>query len=127
MLQFQSLCLENMYARQFLRDTAIYNLLIVYSFWFVCGRLKELTEQNPDNFYRTINPRSQRENLESHCDFIGTKLENTVFVENLTTGLCTVVKSLKFEKDDALLTTSLTYNAVNVLARESGDVFRYCV
>ena len=44
-------------------------------------------ESHPDRFYRCLNIQSYKENLLALCDFIGTKPENTVLLENVTTGI----------------------------------------
>jgi len=49
--------------------------------------------------------------------FVGANSRDIVFVTNATTGVNSVLRSLKFEPGDELLTTSLDYNACrNVLA-----------
>jgi isopenicillin-N epimerase len=58
------------------------------------------------------------------ADFVGANPENVVFVANATAGINTVLRSLKFEKGDELLTTDHEYNAcrnaLSVVARNSG-------
>jgi isopenicillin-N epimerase len=50
------------------------------------------------------------------AEFIGAKSRDVVFVTNATAGVNAVVRSLKFQRGDELLTTSLDYNACrNVL------------
>ena len=51
-------------------------------------------EWHPDSWFRRLNPQHHKDSLTALCKFIGTKVENTVFVENPTTGKFKVV--LKF-------------------------------
>jgi isopenicillin-N epimerase len=44
--------------------------------------------------------------------FVGADGDDIVFVNNTTTGVNTVVRSIRFEKGDEILTTDHTYNAV---------------
>lgn len=44
--------------------------------------------------------------------FLGAEPENLVFVPNATTGVSTVLRSLRFEPGDELLTTNHEYNAI---------------
>lgn len=43
--------------------------------------------------------------------FVGARAENLVFVPNATTGVNTVLRSLRFEHDDEILVTNHEYNA----------------
>jgi isopenicillin-N epimerase len=56
--------------------------------------------------------------------FIGTETEDLVFVPNATTGVNSVLRSLRFEPGDELLTTNQEYNAcrnaLNFIAEQSG-------
>ena len=58
------------------------------------------------------------------AQFIGSDAEDLVFVPNATTGVNTVLRSLRFEPGDELLTTDHEYNAcrnaINFVAERSG-------
>lgn len=58
------------------------------------------------------------------AQFVGTETEDLVFVPNATTGVNSVLHSLRFEPGDELLTTNLEYNAcrnaLNFIADRSG-------
>ena len=53
--------------------------------------------------------------------FIGADPDGVAFVTNATTGVATILRSLRFEPDDELLTTDHEYNAIgNALAFAAG-------
>lgn len=58
------------------------------------------------------------------AQFVGCEAEDLVFVPNATTGVNTVLRSLRFEPGDELLTTNHEYNAcrnaINFVAEQSG-------
>lgn len=58
------------------------------------------------------------------AQFVGSDAEELVFVPNATTGINTVLGSLRFEPGDELLTTNHEYNAcrnaINFVAEQSG-------
>ena len=58
------------------------------------------------------------------AQFVGSDIEDLVFVPNATTGVNTVLRSLRFEPGDELLTTNHEYNAccnaINFVAEQSG-------
>lgn len=58
------------------------------------------------------------------AEFVGVDTEDLVFIPNATTGVNTVLRSLRFEPGDELLTTNHEYNAcrnaLNFIAEQSG-------
>ena len=59
---------------------------IILLFCFLYYRLKEQIEAHPDDWHRRGNPRQWRQSLQAVCEFIGSRLQDTVLVENATTG-----------------------------------------
>ena len=45
-------------------------------------------------------------------------MENMVFVQNASTGIMAVLRSLKFNEDDTILMTSETYNTVEMAVKD---------
>ena len=78
-----------------------------YQYW-----QREL-ERNPVRFLQRTQPGLLTKARESLSEFIGTKAENLVFVQNATFGVNVVVRSLKLGPEDEVLTTSHEYGAVN--------------
>ena len=70
------------------------------------------TEDHPDAWFRFKNIRYWRSSLETAAEFVGAKVENLTFVQNATTGMNAVVRSVDFKKGDVLLIHNWTYNAV---------------
>ncbi|MBD1867142.1 aminotransferase class V-fold PLP-dependent enzyme [Oculatella sp. FACHB-28] len=58
------------------------------------------------------------------ANFVGAEVDDLVFVQNATTGINTVLRSLSFQPEDELLTTNQEYNAsrnaLNFVAERSG-------
>lgn len=54
---------------------------------FTLLRIRDRIEEHPDDWYRMIHPRGYMRNLKLICKFVGAKPENTVLVENVTTGI----------------------------------------
>src|SRR5919198_2157168 len=75
------------------------------------ARLRERIEREPIQFLvRELESHlaSAREELGA---FIGAEPDDLAFVSNATTGVNTVLRSLRFEPGDELLTTNQAYNA----------------
>ena len=53
---------------------------------FYHDRFREEIERNPDDWYRRRNPALNAESLKAAAGVVGAKVENLVFVENVTTG-----------------------------------------
>ncbi|CAH1785444.1 unnamed protein product [Owenia fusiformis] len=75
-------------------------------------RLRDDLERYPDKWFRITNSQLWRNSLQTICSFLGAEVENTVFVENTTTGVDSVVKSIQFQPGDAILISNVTYNAM---------------
>ena len=69
-------------------------------------------ESNPDNWFRVESRRKYDACLARVANFVGSKAQNVVFVENPTTGINAVMNSLEFNPEDTILMYSHTYNAV---------------
>lgn len=73
--------------------------------------LRERLERQPVQFLvRELEPLLD-EARETVAQFVGAKAENLVFVQNATSGVNTVLRSLKFSPGDELLVTNHEYNA----------------
>merc|ERR1719283_358248 len=76
-------------------------------------RLLNLAESHPDRWYRrTLRPLYD-EAINEVAEFVGADTNNIVFVQNATTAINTVLKSLSLGPEDVILSNSHTYNACN--------------
>lgn len=87
---------------------------------------RERMELQPLQFFvRDIEP-PYDESRATLAEFIGAEPEDLAFVPNATTGVSTVLRSLRFEPGDELLTTTHEYNAcrnaLDFVAARSGAV-----
>lgn len=78
-------------------------------------------EQQPVRFMEKIYTPALREAAGNLAAWIGAQGEDLVFVDNATTGVNAVLRSLKFEPDDEIITTSHVYNAVRQSLRFIAD------
>lgn len=69
-------------------------------------------EANPDRFLRYERPRALRAAARSLARFVHAKEEDVAFVENATSGMNAVLRSLEFRRGDEILATTHVYNAV---------------
>ncbi len=69
-------------------------------------------ERQPVYFMKRILIPALREAAEKLGSFVGAEGKNIAFVDNATTGVNAVVRSLKFEPGDEILTTNHVYGAV---------------
>ena len=69
-------------------------------------------EAFPDKWFRYEARQKYDTCLTRVANFLGSKPQNVVFVENPTTGISAVMNSLKFGPEDTILMYSHTYNAV---------------
>jgi isopenicillin-N epimerase len=86
--------------------------------------LRRLAERQPVQFFaRSLAPLLE-ESLGVLADFVGASADRVVFVPNATTGVNTVLRSLRFRRGDELLTTDHAYaacrNALDWMARREG-------
>ena len=81
-------------------------------------------EREPVEFVRRHLHRELREAAATMAAFVGARGEDLVFVENATTGVNAVVRSIlpHLKPGDELLTTSHVYNAVRQTLRYAADV-----
>ncbi len=87
-------------------------------------QLRQRMERQPLQFFaRDIEALLDAARIELAA-FVGADPENLAFVSNATTGINTVLKALRFEPDDELLTTNQEYNAcrnaLNYVAEREG-------
>ncbi len=86
--------------------------------------LRKRIERQPLQFFgRDLEGLLDRARIEL-AQFMGAEAEDLVFVPNATTGINTVLRSLRFESGDELLTTNQEYNAcrnaLNFVSDRSG-------
>ena len=74
-------------------------------------------EEHPDSWYR----RDVKPLYFAACDaaakFVGASNEEVVLVDNATTAVNTVLRSLRLEKKDGVMVTSFSYAACSIAAR----------
>ena len=75
-------------------------------------------EANPDRFLRYLLPGALRAAAGRLARFLHAKEQEVVFVENATSGVNAVLRSLEFRPGDEILATTHTYNAVRQTIRE---------
>jgi len=80
-------------------------------------RWRRRMESNPDRFLREILPGALREAAGRLARFLHANEQDLVFVENATSGVNAVLRSLEFRPGDEILATSHTYNAVRQTIR----------
>ncbi|MEM8729739.1 MAG: aminotransferase class V-fold PLP-dependent enzyme [Pseudomonadota bacterium] len=68
-------------------------------------------EAQPCQFINTIAPAAIRTAATALADFVGTRAEDTVFVENTTAGLNAVLRSVPLEEGDEIVISDHIYNA----------------
>ena len=75
-------------------------------------------EANPDRFLRYVLPGALRAAAGRLARFLHAKEQDIAFVENATSGVNAVLRSLEFRPGDEILATTHTYNAVRQTIRE---------
>ncbi len=75
-------------------------------------------EANPDRFLRYVMPGALRAAAGKLAAFMKARADDLVFVENATSGMNAVLRSLEFRRGDEILATTHTYNAVRQTIRE---------
>ncbi|XP_039255935.2 uncharacterized protein LOC120332696 isoform X1 [Styela clava] len=81
-------------------------------------------EAQPDLWFRFNLEKYYDASLTAAAEFLGVNKSNLVLVDNVTTGINTVVKCLKFEPGDQILIHTHTYNAVKNIADEQEDFIK---
>jgi isopenicillin-N epimerase len=76
-------------------------------------------EANPDRFLRYVLPGALRAAAGRLARFLHAKEQDIAFVENATSGVNAVLRSLEFRPGDEILATTHTYNAVRQTIREA--------
>ncbi|KAI9845276.1 MAG: hypothetical protein M1830_007550, partial [Pleopsidium flavum] len=72
---------------------------------------QDLAEASPDRFIRYEYPRRLDESRQAMATYLNVPVETVVFLPNATTGINTVLRSLKFEKGDKIVYFSTIYGA----------------
>lgn len=81
-------------------------------------RWRARMEANPDRFLRHVLPGALRAAAGRLARFLHAQERDVVFVENATSGVNAVLRSLDFRPGDEILATTHTYNAVRQAIRE---------
>ena len=81
-------------------------------------RWRARMEAHPDRFLRYVRPGALRAAAGSLARFVHAKERDVAFVENATSGVNAVLRSLEFRRGDEILATTHTYNAVRQTIRE---------
>jgi isopenicillin-N epimerase len=81
------------------------------------ARWRRRMEANPDRFLREILPGALRAAAARLSGFLNAKEKDLGFVENATSGVNAVLRSLAFRPGDEILATTHTYNAVRQTIR----------
>ena len=82
------------------------------------GRWRRRMEANPDRFMREILPAALRGAASRLAAFLKARERDLVFVENATSGMNAVLRSLHLRPGDEILVTSHVYNAVRQTIHE---------
>lgn len=90
--------------------------------------LRRRMEAEPVRFLDREHERRLDEALEALARFLSAEAEDLAFLPNATTGVNTVLRSLRFASSDEILTTSMEYNACrNALGLAAADGARVVV
>lgn len=81
-------------------------------------RWRQRMERNPDRFLRYELPVALRRSAAALATFLKANEKDLAFVENATSGVNAVLRSLDFRPGDEILSTTHTYNAVRQTIRE---------
>src|SRR5882672_6925831 len=76
------------------------------------ARWRDQMEANPDRFLRDVLPQALRSAAHELGRFLRAEGEDLVFVENATTAINAVLRSLDFKPGDEILINSQSYGAV---------------
>ncbi|MGC6508443.1 MAG: aminotransferase class V-fold PLP-dependent enzyme [Myxococcota bacterium] len=75
-------------------------------------KLQEELESHPVRFMSEIYPQAYKTALSPTAHFLGTSPDNIAFVTNATSGIATVLQSLRLQEGDELICTNHRYQAV---------------
>ena len=81
------------------------------------SRWRDQMEANPDHFLRDVLPGALRSAASDLGRFISARGEDLAFVENATSAINAVLRSLDFESGDEILINSQSYGAVRQAVR----------
>jgi isopenicillin-N epimerase len=81
-------------------------------------RWRKRAEANPDRFVRRVLPGALRAAAARLARFLHAREQELAFVENATSGVNAVLRSLELRRGDEILATTHTYNAVRQTIRE---------
>ena len=81
------------------------------------ARWRDQMEANPDRFLRQVLPEALRNAAGELARFLHAEAEDLVFVENATSAVNAVLRSLNFQPGDEILINSQSYGAVRQAVR----------
>jgi len=81
------------------------------------ARWRDQMEANPDHFFRDVLPQALRNGASELARFVHANGDDLVFVENATTAINAVLRSLDFNPGDEILFNSQSYGAVRQAVR----------
>lgn len=82
------------------------------------ARWRARMEANPDRFMREVLPGALRAAAARLASSLNSREEDLAFVENATTGVNAVLRSIELRRGDEILATTHTYGAVRQAIRE---------
>ena len=74
-------------------------------------RWQQLVEKDPVKFYEEIGPKALLESRKAIAKFVKCDYDDLALIENATSGVNTVLRSLDFNKDDEILVPNHAYQA----------------
>ena len=80
-------------------------------------RLRAQMEKNPVRFLDTELPQRMRDAAARLAGFVGARPQDLVFVDNATTGVNSIVRSLSLRPGDRIVTTNHVYGAIRQVLR----------
>ena len=91
---------------------------------------QKLIEKDPVKFFDDIAPNALLESRKAIAAFVGCHHDDIAFVENATSGVNTILRSLDFNENDEILVPNHAYqacrNAIDFVAKKAGAVVVTC-
>ena len=91
---------------------------------------QKLIEKDPVKFFDDIAPNALLESRKAIASFVGSHHDDIAFVENATSGVNTILRSLDFNENDEILVPNHAYqacrNTIDFVAKKAGAVVVTC-